>query len=93
MLCKAKGQKSAVQFLCGLAQENMDPDVAWKEFAAGMNEVCNALKHVHHESENEFEFHPMLTVQMTKRTMPMCNFLPVPESQEMKACRAHKDRE
>jgi hypothetical protein len=87
-LCKARGQKSAMQFLFGWAQENLDPDVAWKDFVAGMNEVRNALKHAHHEGENEFEFHPMLTVQMIMRAVPMCSFLGVPESQEMKDFRA-----
>jgi hypothetical protein len=83
-LCQQQGQKNALQFLHVWAKENLDPDVAWKDFAAGMNQGRNALKHAHHENENEFEFHPMLTVQMIMRAVPMCSFLGVPESQEMK---------
>jgi hypothetical protein len=92
-LCQARGQKNALQFLHLWAKENLDPDAAWKVFVAGMNEVRNALKHAHHGRENEFEFHSMLTVQMIMRAVPMCSFLGVPESQEMKDFREHQHEE
>lgn len=92
-LCQARGQQNALQFLHVWTKENIDPDVAWKDFVASMNEGRNALKHAHHENENEFEFHSMLTVQMIMRAMPMCSFLGVDESQEMKDFRKHQHEE